>query len=101
MPFYKDAMSHGNLHVEFTVEFPKKGEVKNPEELKKILPVPKNLPETIDRKKCEIMMDFDKGSTNDRADGGKNKGGRGHGHGDDDDDEEGGPQGQRVQCQQQ
>lgn len=25
MPFYKDAMSYGNLIVEFKVEFPKKG----------------------------------------------------------------------------
>ena len=36
MSFYKDAMSHGNLYVDFIVEFPKKGEIKNAEELKKV-----------------------------------------------------------------
>lgn len=29
MPFHKDAMSHGDLHIEFEVEFPKKN-VMNP-----------------------------------------------------------------------
>jgi len=96
MPFFKDAMSHGNLHIEFQVEFPKKGDVKNVEELKKILPVPKNL-QTLDRAKCELMMDFDKGNVNNNAEGGK---GRGR---EVDDDEEGDmPRGgQRVQCAQQ
>lgn len=28
MPFYKDAMSHGNLYIKFNVVFPKKGELK-------------------------------------------------------------------------
>jgi len=27
MPFYKDAMSHGNLFVKFNVIFPKRGEL--------------------------------------------------------------------------
>lgn len=27
MPFYKDAMSHGNLIIEFHVVMPKKGEI--------------------------------------------------------------------------
>ena len=27
MPFYKDPMSHGNLYVEFIVNFPKKNEI--------------------------------------------------------------------------
>lgn len=27
LPFYKDPMSHGHLHIEFTVEFPKKNEI--------------------------------------------------------------------------
>jgi len=93
MPFYKDAMSHGNLHIEFLVEFPKKGEIKNQEELKKILPIPKNLI-TLDRKNCEFMMDFDKGSVNNNAEGGKARG-------EEDEDEDGQPKGQRVQCAQQ
>lgn len=37
MAFYKDAMSHGNLYIEFDVEFPKKGEIKNPEGLAKVI----------------------------------------------------------------
>jgi len=36
MPFYKDAMSIGNLYIDFEVIFPKKGELKNVEELKKV-----------------------------------------------------------------
>ena len=27
MPFYKDAMGHGNLYIEFFVEFPKKNQL--------------------------------------------------------------------------
>jgi len=38
MPFFKDAMSAGNLYIEFEVEFPKKNEIKNIEALKNILP---------------------------------------------------------------
>ena len=36
MPFFGDAMSHGNLYVIFTIDFPKKNELKNTEELKKV-----------------------------------------------------------------
>jgi len=38
MPFHKDPMSFGNLFIVFEVEFPKKGELKNVEELKKTPP---------------------------------------------------------------
>jgi DnaJ-class molecular chaperone len=27
MPYYKDAMSHGNLYIEFEVEYPKKNTI--------------------------------------------------------------------------
>lgn len=27
MPFYHDAMSHGNLYIDFIVNFPKKGSI--------------------------------------------------------------------------
>jgi DnaJ-class molecular chaperone len=27
MPFHKDAMSHGNLNIEFEIEFPKKNSI--------------------------------------------------------------------------
>jgi DnaJ family protein A protein 2 len=95
MPFYKDAMSHGNLYIDFSVEFPKKSELKNLEELKKILPVPKDLITNIDKNKAEFLEDFDETSTNTNAEGGRRRGG------DDDSDEEGMPRGQRVQCAQQ
>lgn len=36
MPFYKDAMSHGFLYIDFDVQFPKSGEIKNADELKKV-----------------------------------------------------------------
>lgn len=29
MPFYKDPMSHGNLYIEFIVNFPKKNQISN------------------------------------------------------------------------
>jgi DnaJ family protein A protein 2 len=38
MPFHKDPMSHGNLYIVFEIEFPKKGDLKNVEDLKKLLP---------------------------------------------------------------
>mmetsp|Transcript_1409 Transcript_1409/g.1287 ORF Transcript_1409/g.1287 Transcript_1409/m.1287 type:complete len:247 (+) Transcript_1409:606-1346(+) len=105
MPFHKDAMSHGNLYVDFDVEFPKRGEIKNPEELKKILPVPKNLP-NIDTKKAEILTEFDPSGANPKAEGGGARKGKGytsgHHHDDDDyEDEDDMPRGQRVQCNQQ
>lgn len=36
MPFHKDPMSHGNLYVDFEVEFPKGGQIKNAEKLKDV-----------------------------------------------------------------
>jgi DnaJ family protein A protein 2 len=95
MPFYKDAMGAGNLYIEFDVEFPKKNELKNLEQLKNILPVPKN-PLNVDKKSCVVMQDYDENSTNSSAEGGKQKG-----RGGDDDDDDMPRGGQRVQCQQQ
>jgi len=92
MPFHKDVMSHGNLYIVFEVEFPKKGEIKNAEQLKNILPMPKNVP-TVDKSKCEYLEEYDETSLNPNAEGGKQR------HEDDEDD---GPRGgQRVQCAQQ
>jgi DnaJ family protein A protein 2 len=97
MPFYKDAMGFGNLYIEFDVEFPKKNELKNLDQLKNILPVPKN-PLNVDKKTCVVMQDYDESSTNSRAEGGRQKSGGQY----DDDEEEGMPRGgQRVQCNQQ
>jgi DnaJ family protein A protein 2 len=95
MPFYKDAMGAGNLYIEFDVEFPKKNELKNLEQLKNILPATKN-PANIDRKNCVIMNDYDESSTNPSAEGGRQRSRH------DDDDDDGMPRGgQKVQCQQQ
>jgi len=96
MAFYRDAMSHGNLYIQFTVDFPKKSELKNVDDLKKILPIPKDLLTGFDRTKAEILDDYDESNTNTNAAGGKTRGG-----GDDDDDEDGMPRGQKVQCAQQ
>jgi len=101
MPFFKDAMAHGNLYIEFDVEFPKKGEVKSVDNLKNILPLPKNQPK-VDNGKLIILEDYKEGSKNTKAEGGKGK------HNDDDEweDEDShhhhrGPGGQRVECNQQ
>jgi DnaJ family protein A protein 2 len=94
MPFYKDAMSFGNLYIEFEIEFPKKGELKKVDELKNILPTPKTTA-TFDKTKAEYLDDFDPTSQNPNAEGGKQRG-------EDDDDEDGHQHGgQRVQCAQQ
>lgn len=98
LAFFKDAMSHGNLYIQFTVTFPKSNELKNLEELKKILPVPKDLITNYDKNKAEFLEDFDESGTNPNAEGGR-RGARG-GHDDDDDDDDM-PRGQRVQCAQQ
>jgi len=99
MPFFKDAMSSGNLYIQFEVEFPKKNEIKNLEALKNILPMPKN-PLVVDRKQCEFLDDYDPTSTNPKAEGGRSKGN--NRMEEEDEDEDGQPRnGQRVQCQQQ
>jgi DnaJ-class molecular chaperone len=36
MPFYKDSMSNGFLYIDFDIEFPKKGEIKQIDDLKKV-----------------------------------------------------------------
>jgi len=95
MPYYKDAMSHGNLYILFNIDFPKKGEIKNIDKLKEILPVPSGLP-TFDKKNAEYLEDYDETSKTATADGSRRRGG------DDDDEDEDAPRGgQRVQCAQQ
>jgi DnaJ family protein A protein 2 len=93
MPFYKDNMSHGNLYIIFDVEFPKSKDLKNLGDLKKVLPVPKDLITNVDKTKAELLEDFDQDGVNANAEGGKPR--------TQDDDEDGMPRGQRVQCAQQ
>lgn len=95
MPYYKDAMGQGNLYIEFNVEFPKKGEMSNIEQLAKILPTPKSN-QNLDKSKALVLEDFDETTQNTNAEGGRARAR------DDDDEEDGMPRGgQRVQCAQQ
>jgi DnaJ homolog subfamily A member 2 len=41
MPFYKNSMDYGDLHIRFTVEFPKPGQIK-PDALQKLIEVLNN-----------------------------------------------------------
>lgn len=91
MSYHKDSMSHGNLYIQFDVEFPKKLESNAAELLQKVLPVPKN---NLDKSKALILEDFDASGQNTHAEGG-----RGRPSEDEDDDDM--PRGQRVQCAQQ
>jgi len=103
MPFFKDAMSHGNLYIEFVIDFPQYKQIKNIGELKRVLPVPKDLLTNFDRTKAELMEDYDESSRNTKASGGKRKRGNQYDEDEDYEDEEetGMPRGQRVQCAQQ
>lgn len=38
MPFYKDGMSHGNLYIEFFVDFPPKGSI-TPQKAEKLIKI--------------------------------------------------------------
>lgn len=89
MPFYGDAMSHGNLIIQFDIEFPKGEQIKKEarEQLKKILPGPKINPPP---QNYEMMEDFHESMRNESAEGGHRN--RHH------DDDDGHPQGQRVEC---
>ncbi len=72
-----------------------------------MLPVPKDLLTNIDRTRAELMEDYDEGSRNTKASGGKRKRGNQYDDDedyedvDDDEGESGIPRGQRVQCGQQ
>ena len=95
MPFYKDAMSHGNMYVKFLVQFPKKGELKDNQikELQKILPGPKVGPAG-KKENVEFLEDFEETEMNPNPEGGKHRE-------EDYEDMPGRGQGQRVQCNQQ
>ena len=94
MPFFNDRMSHGNLIVIFDVEFPKKGSItaSKAEELKKVLPGPKV--ELKKKEQVDYLEDFHEQEANTDPKGGRGRSGRGG----ESDDEDGGPRGQRVEC---
>jgi DnaJ-class molecular chaperone len=85
MPFFKDAMGHGNLYIKFLVQMPKRGEL-NPDQLtqlSKIIPGPKITP-LKKEDKFEYLEDFVECDMNPNAEGGKKR------ERDEDDDEENG-----------
>ena len=98
MPFYKDAMSYGNLYVEFFVQFPKKGVIKAAD-IDKITKIMKGVPLKSDgyskNKHCKILEEFDQNDLNSHPAGGAGR----HGH----DEEMGGGSGgaRQVRCEQQ
>eukprot|EP01016_Furgasonia_blochmanni_P001467 TRINITY_DN1056_c0_g1_i5.p1 TRINITY_DN1056_c0_g1~~TRINITY_DN1056_c0_g1_i5.p1 ORF type:complete len:441 (+),score=87.85 TRINITY_DN1056_c0_g1_i5:547-1869(+) len=91
LPFYRDAMSHGNLYVQFSVKFPKRSELKKEQldALKQILPGPKTGPHPV-KEGILFMEDFEPEEVNSNAAGGKGR--------EQDDDEDMPRGGQRVQC---
>jgi DnaJ family protein A protein 2 len=66
MPFYKDRMSHGNLLVDFKVEFPKKLSKAQVEEINHIAgkPKDKHTNEKRDSKTHKILEDFKESDLN-------------------------------------
>lgn len=74
MPFFKDSFTHGNLFVEFEVEFPKQGSLK-PEQLKilkSILPGNKSL--QLEKKIVPFFLDdVEESEMNPNPEGGKFK----------------------------
>jgi DnaJ family protein A protein 2 len=54
MPFYKDVMSSGNLHIHFEVEFPKPRSLK-PEQITQLKQVLKWLMDYLDPTESEII----------------------------------------------
>jgi DnaJ family protein A protein 2 len=93
MSYHKDSMSHGNLYVEFDVEFPKKLNSDADELLAKVLPTPKTVIKPDN--KALVLEDFDASGQNTHAEGGRGR------EQDDDEDEDMPRGGQRVQCAQQ
>lgn len=72
MPYYKDPMSYGNLHIEFKVEFPKKNFF-NKEKIEKVISI---LGMDIEKssakdKKSKILEDFHEADLNPNPEGGQ------------------------------
>ena len=67
LPFYKDAMSYGNLYIEFFVQFPKKGALKGGDLEKVVKLLGGVLPKTdgySKNKACKILEEFDEADLN-------------------------------------
>ncbi|CAD8057724.1 unnamed protein product [Paramecium primaurelia] len=91
MPFYKDAMQEGDLHIQFEIEMPTELKQEQINVLKNILPKPQESKVKFDPNKRIYLEQYDVNNLNSNPEGGKR----------DDDEEESQPRGQRVQCAQQ
>jgi len=95
MPKHKSPFEKGNLYIQFTIEFPKPGALKEQQlqQLEKLLPARRPTP-----KQTEEMEEvtLSKVSREDRRSEGRRRAGS-----DDEEDDDGSGQGQRVQCAQQ
>lgn len=91
MPFYREAMSHGNLIIKFKVKFPKGSDMTEDVKaaLEKVLPGPKTAP-AAKATPAEYLFDFNKADLNSSAKGGNKE--------DEDDPHHGGRHGQRAEC---
>lgn len=96
LPFYRDAMSHGNLIIKFKVKFPRGSDLTDDIKaaLEKVLPGPKTGPAA--KGQAEFMKEFTQEDLNSDPKGGQ----RGHHHDDDDDDDahHHGRHQQRAEC---
>lgn len=92
MPFYKDGMSHGNLYIEFFIDFPPKGSItpQKAEKLIKILGGMEAEKPTTKKTERKVLQEFDENSLNESPEGGKVK--EDHSHG---------GRGQQVRCESQ
>lgn len=74
MPFYKDSMSHGNLLIEFLVDFPPKGSI-TPQKAEKLIKILGGMEaeKPKEKKKTErkVLEDFNEGDLNENPEGGK------------------------------
>ncbi len=74
MPFYKDGMSHGNLYIEFLVDFPPKGSI-TPQKAEKLIKIlggmeaEKSSPSKKPERK--ILEEYDENDLNESPEGGK------------------------------
>ena len=103
MPFYKDTMSHGNMYIEFDVEYPKKNSL-NPEKVKILQEVlnggvtmeeesPPPSKKKASKKDIHHLEDFSEADLNKNP---KGKVSSSHQHQHDEDDEN---EGGRTKCQ--
>lgn len=74
MPFYKDSMSHGNLLIEFLVDFPPKGSI-TPQKAEKLIKLLGGMdaekPKQSKKTERKVLEDFSEADLNENPEGGK------------------------------